>query len=60
MSATVHYRSGMVLIPDPLGYMAGSWQGAMSLLVGAAANRSIATGSPVEIADLLGVAARAG
>ena len=40
-------------IPDPLGYMAGSWAGAMSILIGVAANRSIATGQPVTIADLL-------
>jgi hypothetical protein len=39
--------------PDPLGRMAGSWAGAMSLLIGAAANRSIAAGQPVVIADLL-------
>jgi predicted dehydrogenase len=39
--------------PDPLGYMAGSWAGAMSMLIGVAANRSIATGQPVAIAGLL-------
>ncbi|HEY3081859.1 MAG TPA: Gfo/Idh/MocA family oxidoreductase [Chloroflexota bacterium] len=39
--------------PDPLGYTAGSRAGAMSLLVGHAANRSIATGQPVAIDDLL-------
>ena len=41
-------------MPDPLGYMADSWAGAMSVLIGAAANRSIATGLPVTIDDLLG------
>jgi len=40
-------------IPDPLGHMADSWAGAMSVLIGVAANRSIATGQPVHIADLL-------
>ncbi len=40
-------------LPDPLGHMAGSWAGAMSVLLGAAANRSIATGESVAIADLL-------
>jgi hypothetical protein len=33
--------------------MAGARAGAMSLLVGVAANRAIATGRPVAIADLL-------
>jgi predicted dehydrogenase len=37
---------------DPLGQQADSWAGAMSLLIGAGANRSIATGQPVVIADL--------
>jgi predicted dehydrogenase len=41
-------------LPDPLGHMAGSRQGALSLLIGVAANRSIATGEPVMIEDLLG------
>lgn len=40
--------------PDPLGHAAGSRAGAMSLLVGVAANRSIAKGSPVRIDELLG------
>ncbi len=39
--------------PDPLGHSAGSRAGAMSLLVGAAANLSIARGAPVAIDDLL-------
>lgn len=38
---------------DPLGHMAGSWDGAMSVLTGVAANQSIATGKPVAIRDLL-------
>jgi predicted dehydrogenase len=41
-------------LPDPLGYMAGSWAGAMSVLIGVAANRSIASAQPVAIRDLLG------
>jgi len=39
--------------PDPLGHMAGSWAGAMSVLLGVAANQSIASGQAVRIADLL-------
>lgn len=38
---------------DPLGHMADSWAGAMSLLVGAASNQSIKTGQPVKILDLV-------
>ncbi|NLG27495.1 MAG: Gfo/Idh/MocA family oxidoreductase [Chloroflexi bacterium] len=45
-------------LPDPLGLMAGSWAGAMSVLIGAAANQSIATGQPVDIDSLLGEFAR--
>jgi predicted dehydrogenase len=45
---------------DPLGHTAGSRAGAMSLLVGVAANRSIATGQRVAIDDLLGVPVGAG
>ncbi len=41
-------------LPDPLGHMAGSWAGAMSVLIGAAANRSMTTGESVSIDDLLG------
>lgn len=40
-------------IPDPLGYMADSRAGAMSILIGVAANRSIASGLPVSIDALL-------
>jgi Oxidoreductase family, C-terminal alpha/beta domain len=40
-------------LPDPLGHMAGSREGALSLLIGVAANRSIATGEPIMIDDLL-------
>lgn len=40
-------------VPDPLGQMAGSRAGAMSLVIGAAANLSIAQNRPVRIADLL-------
>jgi predicted dehydrogenase len=42
-------------LPDPLGQLAGSRAGAMSLLIGAAANRSIATGKPVDVPELLGL-----
>ena len=38
---------------DPLGHMADSWAGAMSLLIGAASNLSIKTGQPVTISDLV-------
>ena len=40
-------------IPDPLGHMAGSWAGAMSILIGIGANHSIATGKAITIDDLL-------
>ena len=40
-------------VPDPLCQVAGSRAGAMSVLIGAAANQSIASGMPVKIADLL-------
>ncbi|NLG84922.1 MAG: Gfo/Idh/MocA family oxidoreductase [Firmicutes bacterium] len=39
---------------DPLGHAATSRDGAMSILIGIAANKSIATGQPVRIAELLG------
>lgn len=42
---------------DPLGQQADSYAGAMSLLIGHAANRSIEERSPVRIADLLPVPA---
>lgn len=40
-------------VPDPLGRQAGSRAGAMSVMIGAAANRSIQTGMPVKIPELL-------
>jgi predicted dehydrogenase len=40
-------------LPDPLGLMADSHAGAMSVLIGAAANQAIATGKPIKIRDLL-------
>lgn len=40
-------------MPDPLGHMAGSRAGAMSILIGIAANQSIKNGQIVRIADLL-------
>ncbi len=39
--------------PDPLNRLADSWAGAMALLTGVAANKSIATGQPVKIERLL-------
>jgi predicted dehydrogenase len=48
-----HLFSGQVL-EDPLGHMAGSRDGAMSILIGVAANQSIRTGLPVNIRELLG------
>lgn len=41
-------------LPDPLGLMAGSRAGAMSVLTGVAANKSIISGRPVKIARLIG------
>lgn len=38
---------------DPLNRMAGSWAGAMSILTGVAANKSIEVGQSVKIKDLL-------
>ncbi|MHB1296589.1 MAG: Gfo/Idh/MocA family protein [Anaerolineae bacterium] len=40
-------------LPDPLGYMAGTRAGAMSVLIGIGANKSIAGGTPVNIAEML-------
>jgi predicted dehydrogenase len=40
-------------IPDPLGHMANSWSGAMSILIGIGGNHSIATGKVIAIDDLL-------
>jgi len=40
-------------LPDPLGLMADSRAGALSVLIGAGANRSIATGQPAIISELL-------
>ena len=37
--------------PDPLGHAAGSFDGANSILVGALANKSIATGKIINIDD---------
>lgn len=39
--------------PDPLGHVAGALAGAMSVLVGAAANRSMATGRRVLVNELI-------
>jgi len=40
-------------VPDPLNQVAGSRAGAMSVLIGAAANESIEKGLPVRVQDLL-------
>ncbi|MBF8377985.1 Gfo/Idh/MocA family oxidoreductase [Alicyclobacillus mali] len=45
---------------DPYGHVAGSRAGAMSILIGVAANLSMATGQFVRIADLLGESAPVG
>ena len=39
-------------IPDPLKQSAGTRDGAMSILIGIAARKSIDTGKPISIADL--------
>ncbi|MEV1332195.1 Gfo/Idh/MocA family oxidoreductase [Micromonospora costi] len=39
--------------PDPLARAAGAEDGALALLTGLAANRSLETGAPVRVADLL-------
>jgi predicted dehydrogenase len=43
--------------PDPLGRSATERDGALSLLTGLAANRSLETGGPVRVADLLDLSA---
>ena len=40
-------------IPDPLGHAAGTTDGAYSILIGVAANKSIKTGTVVDIEELL-------
>lgn len=45
------FREG---VPDPLGHTAGSRAAAMSLLIGVAANKSMATGRKIGIDELLG------
>ena len=44
---------GVVPAPDPLNRAASHIDGAMSILTGIAANKSIATGMPVNIDDLV-------
>lgn len=39
---------------DPLGHMADSRAGAMSIIIGISANKSIATGNPIKVKELLG------
>ncbi|RMG65511.1 MAG: gfo/Idh/MocA family oxidoreductase [Bacteroidetes bacterium] len=46
-------------MPDPLRHMAGSRDGAMSILVGIAARKSIESGDPVRIAELTDLEPRA-
>jgi len=41
-------------LPDPLGHMADSRAGAMSIIIGISANKSIASGNAIKIKDLLG------
>ena len=41
-------------LPDPLNHRAGTRDGAMSIMIGIAANVSIGSGQPVNIKDLLG------
>ena len=40
-------------VPDPLGHQAGSYDGAISILIGIAANRSIAERRNVCISELV-------
>ncbi|MFA6959729.1 MAG: Gfo/Idh/MocA family oxidoreductase [Opitutaceae bacterium] len=49
----LHDLFGAVRAPDPLGRTAGHEEGALSILTGIAANRSMATGLPVNVRDLL-------
>ncbi|MBN7816232.1 Gfo/Idh/MocA family protein [Algoriphagus pacificus] len=44
--------------PDPLKHSAGSRDGAMSVLIGIAARKSVETGKPVKIADLTDLESR--
>jgi predicted dehydrogenase len=44
---------GAKSLPDPLGHMAGSRAGALSILIGIGANKAIATGQSIQIADML-------
>jgi predicted dehydrogenase len=44
---------GLARRPDPLGRAAGHIDGAMSILTGIAANRSMQTGMPIRVADLV-------
>lgn len=41
-------------LPDPLGHMADSKAGAMSIIIGISANKSIATGNAIRVGELLG------
>ncbi|MEL6674456.1 MAG: Gfo/Idh/MocA family oxidoreductase [Bacteroidota bacterium] len=45
--------------PDPMGHTAGSRDGAMSILIGIAARKSIESGHPVRIAELTDLEPRA-
>ncbi|MGC9063763.1 MAG: gfo/Idh/MocA family oxidoreductase, partial [bacterium] len=41
-------------LSDPLGHMADSRAGAMSIIIGISANKSIASGNAIKTRDLLG------
>ena len=45
--------------PDPMRHAAGSRDGAMSILIGVAARKSIESGHPVRIAELIDLEPRA-
>ncbi|HAH86323.1 MAG TPA: gfo/Idh/MocA family oxidoreductase [Armatimonadetes bacterium] len=47
------FRGG---IPDPLGHQAGSFAGAISILIGISANKSIAEGKNIKVNDLVDLA----
>ena len=40
-------------VPDPMGHKAGTMDGAYSIIVGVAANKSIKEGKIIDIDDLL-------
>jgi len=50
---TASLFSGSSHVPDPLGRSATARDGALALLTGLAANASLATGRPTDVAELL-------